>query len=808
MKGKVLSILIVILLVTMSLVWLIPSTSENVTATVSPSVPATLQTWQYRQSHNITNAAGAGSNYAKMVRTTYTAEGTTNGITNLLNITRLQATPILSVGDPGTWDSYNIHTFSIINDGSKLILFYGGQDDSAGHVVAIGRATSANTSEPPTNWTKFASNPILTNSTSGWDSTEHGVRMGNVIMIGSTFYLYYSSEADPEHTPSLPAAIGVATSTDGFNFTKYAGNPILEPDEVNDWACGVPHVIKVGATYYMYYTRGVYDAAGWTPSGSAVATSPDGLTWTRQATILSLGSAGAWDDVFIEQSKVYHTSDGYILAYEGYSGSEWKIGIATSSTPTGVFTKYVSNPILKATLTAGRFDQYHVATPLFYKMSNQLYLFYQGANDATYTSAHWNMGIASVANLAFLNSHSRTDFGDVRFTDSYGSLLKYWIESKTDGDGAIFWVNVSQDLTSVSRTIYLYYGNSGATTTSDGEGIFPLFDDFSAVAVNATMWDITNTVSVTAGEVTVAYNGGDSILSSKRTFAPTGGTYGYAFRSRTKLSGVSGAQSGSFEMRVDSTHMTRWIDWAGSYPNKQWAYQMYASSSIQLINSGITSPNYHVLEIRRFATNDNFFKIDGTEIHNPSSGVSVNAAKILTFSYAANAQTITDWVLVRKDCRNEPADFTWGAIESLQSSNNPESGASFLTADFTFKIQGNTVQFTDTSKGIGIYIWHWYFGDNKVSASQDPSHTYLSAGKYNVVLGVEDSVGNSDTVTKVVQIGESSGFLGFSFQISFVFGLALMVAGFLIIVIVRRPSAAVVGGVAIILGVLVIIQSL
>ena len=39
-----------------------------------------------------------------------------------------------------------------------------------------------------------------------------------------------------------------------------------------------------------------------------------------------------------------------------------------------------------------------------------------------------------------LNGHCRTDFGDVRFTDDEGTLLDYWIESKVDGEYAIFWV--------------------------------------------------------------------------------------------------------------------------------------------------------------------------------------------------------------------------------------------------------------------------------------------------------------------------------------------------------------------------------
>ncbi|MHA1216589.1 MAG: DUF2341 domain-containing protein, partial [Candidatus Thorarchaeota archaeon] len=85
----------------------------------------------------------------------------------------------------------------------------------------------------------------------------------------------------------------------------------------------------------------------------------------------------------------------------------------------------------------------------------------------------------------YLNSKSRTDFGDIRFTDDDGStLLDYWMESKTDGDQAVFWVEVADNLTASDATIYIYYGKSDATTTSNGTATFLLYDDFEDDEVN------------------------------------------------------------------------------------------------------------------------------------------------------------------------------------------------------------------------------------------------------------------------------------------------------------------------------------
>ena len=92
--------------------------------------------------------------------------------------------------------------------------------------------------------------------------------------------------------------------------------------------------------------------------------------------------------------------------------------------------------------------------------------------------AHYGSGTDSGEDV-YLNSHSRTDFGDVRFTDDDGvTLLDYWMEKKVDSDYAVFWVEVADDLSSSSATIYIYYGKSDATTTSNGDNTFIFFDDF------------------------------------------------------------------------------------------------------------------------------------------------------------------------------------------------------------------------------------------------------------------------------------------------------------------------------------------
>lgn len=77
------------------------------------------------------------------------------------------------------------------------------------------------------------------------------------------------------------------------------------------------------------------------------------------------------------------------------------------------------------------------------------------------------------------------------------------------------------------------------------------------------------------------------------------------------------------------------------------------------------------------------------------------------------------------------------------------------------------IQFTDASTGGTIVLWSWSFGDpnsgiNNTSTLQNPTHTFASAGVYNVRLIVTSSAGCRDTITTPVVIQLASPIAGFT----------------------------------------------
>ena len=116
----------------------------------------------------------------------------------------------------------------------------------------------------------------------------------------------------------------------------------------------------------------------------------------------------------------------------------------------------------------------------------------------------------------------RQDCGDVRFTDLDDStLLPYWMEGGCGSPDTVFWIKVP--VVSISKEIYLYYGNPDAVYLGSGDRTFEFFDDFEGDVLDNYKWDENPTVQVSSGYVHLSrpVAGGTSIRMKGR-LASTG----------------------------------------------------------------------------------------------------------------------------------------------------------------------------------------------------------------------------------------------------------------------------------------------
>lgn len=85
-------------------------------------------------------------------------------------------------------------------------------------------------------------------------------------------------------------------------------------------------------------------------------------------------------------------------------------------------------------------------------------------------------------------SGMQNDFGDLRFLDADGNHLSYWVETYTHNISATVWVKMDS-IPTPQATLNMYYGNSEASSLSDGEATFEFFDDFEGTSLDTTKWD-------------------------------------------------------------------------------------------------------------------------------------------------------------------------------------------------------------------------------------------------------------------------------------------------------------------------------
>jgi hypothetical protein len=181
-------------------------------------------------------------------------------------------------------------------------------------------------------WTKSGSNPMITG------------QFGSMWYNGANdYHAYYSDGTNVLH----------ATSTDGISWTvDSTHNPVLAPT-VGSWDSGWIEVVQVwkeGSTWYMLY-RG--HSASSSERKIGLATSADGLNWTKNANnpVLS-ASPATWevsDGLGLDPWGIIKIGSTYYLWYNtvNSTGSGTRATGLATSTDLIHWTKDTNNPIFQ-----------------------------------------------------------------------------------------------------------------------------------------------------------------------------------------------------------------------------------------------------------------------------------------------------------------------------------------------------------------------------------------------------------------------------------------------------------------------------
>jgi hypothetical protein len=256
----------------------------------------------------------------------------------LTALTKAPNNPVLKAGGTGSWDENYVSGWPRARDGEAgYELIYRSAD--AANVTALGYATSPD----GTTWTKYGGNPVLTRtSTDSWQ--QNGVGRGPLLESNGTYLLFFQGYG----LSATTSYFSLARSNDLINWTRMTNSYVFGPGDADAWdeLLQTINVHKDESGYHLWYLA--RDLAGGTAQ-IGYAWSTDGMIWTRSGLnpVLPTGSAGAFDDNSLISFYVLPRpwAGDYLLVYSAV-GSSGHYGIGTATSPDGVtWTKNPANPI-------------------------------------------------------------------------------------------------------------------------------------------------------------------------------------------------------------------------------------------------------------------------------------------------------------------------------------------------------------------------------------------------------------------------------------------------------------------------------
>lgn len=233
------------------------------------------------------------------------------------------SSPLIS-GTASTWDSSGVGSPDVIENpnGTGYLMYFSGGSGGFGY---IGMASSPD----GVNWTEYSGNPVLSPTSSAWDS-QH-VAAPTVLYDNGSWTMYYHGT-----TSSINFQFGLATSTDGVNWTKFSGNPVITRgpsgslDVLQVWQ---GDIIRYHGELLLYYSCG-----GPSQFKVCLANSTNGYNWTKQGLVLQ--SAGGWEGSHVHDPTATVVNDHIILYYLGENGV-WQMGRADADWHAGSYVSHM-----------------------------------------------------------------------------------------------------------------------------------------------------------------------------------------------------------------------------------------------------------------------------------------------------------------------------------------------------------------------------------------------------------------------------------------------------------------------------------
>tara|TARA_R110002012_G_scaffold317031_1_gene532783 strand:- start:505 stop:1515 length:1011 start_codon:yes stop_codon:yes gene_type:complete len=153
-------------------------------------------------------------------------------------------------------------------------------------------------------------------------------------------------------------------------------------------------MIKVGDTYYVWYTR--MDSpvtAGYWGTIWYATSEDEGYTWTEQGMALGLGNEESFDGHSVFTPNILAYESKYYLYYTGVKATPGNpdrefennsttditaIGLAVADSPDGPFERLNSDPVLEVSADSAAFDSLRIDDASLLVKEGKIWLYYKG----------------------------------------------------------------------------------------------------------------------------------------------------------------------------------------------------------------------------------------------------------------------------------------------------------------------------------------------------------------------------------------------------------------------------------------------
>jgi hypothetical protein len=438
--------------------------------------------------------------------------------------------------------------------------------------------------------------------------------------------------------------------------------------------------------------------------------------WTSVGTILALGAGGTWDDYTIYAPHLIKDGATWYLFYSGgpdNSGNSHSIGYATAAAVGGPYTRYGSNPVISYGGGAGDFDRYRACEP-WVQYSNILGKYiclYMGDAGAGATQVE-TVGYATADTIdGIWTKHGKLiDFGPVGSWDrttvadpfmvEIGGVAYIGYTGGNEGSAAMPWWNgfaKTTDFVTVTKlgqmimgndssgwdvdsgfrggilqvgnNYYMpYTGRSGdgwiwdiavATATLTAKGfdmlhVFDFGDDFNGAAVDTTLWSVTSGTGasevVANSLLTTSQTAGSGTYLSRNTWL--NGKIAEFYALHPKADGVGTGASEEGISTADRASCMRLFDY--NHPNWDKASKYSGTETTSQMGQAVDKL-WHVRRIKRVSQSSVLYSIDANTDEEITTNIPIDTLRLPLWMFMYNSGAITlDWVRLRQYTTPEP----------------------------------------------------------------------------------------------------------------------------------------------------------